>query len=165
MVTDVTIVQSDITIVVPWQLSTGSKHDYIFCNGPLVGILFEVLRIMTNTFVTVTVTESIGRPVDRTTLQRNEEDFMKKSIDKHSHYSSVKLINEHSEHQCNFEFKYVSPKEIETILNKLKHKKAPGCDGLPPKAAASVISVSLSSIVNIPIHQKDNQLEKIIVDQ
>ncbi len=27
---DVTIVQSDITIVVPWQLSTGSKHDYFF---------------------------------------------------------------------------------------------------------------------------------------
>ncbi len=42
---DVTIVQSDITIIVPWQLSTGSKHDYLFCYCPLVGILFEVLRI------------------------------------------------------------------------------------------------------------------------
>ncbi len=42
---DVTIVQSDVTIVVPWQLSTGSKHDYLFCYCPLVGILFEVLRI------------------------------------------------------------------------------------------------------------------------
>ncbi len=28
---DVTMVQSDITIVVPWQLSTASKHDYLFC--------------------------------------------------------------------------------------------------------------------------------------
>ncbi len=43
---DVTIVQSDVTIVVPWQLSTGSKHDYLFCYCPLVGILFEVLRII-----------------------------------------------------------------------------------------------------------------------
>ncbi len=42
---DVTIVQSDVTIVVPWQLSTGSKHDYLFCYCPLVAILFEVLRI------------------------------------------------------------------------------------------------------------------------
>ncbi len=30
----VTIVQSDITIVVPWQLSTGSIHDYLFCYCP-----------------------------------------------------------------------------------------------------------------------------------
>ncbi len=43
---DVTIIQSDVTIVVPWQLSTGSKHDYRFCYCPLVGILFEVLRII-----------------------------------------------------------------------------------------------------------------------
>ncbi len=28
--TYVTIVQSGVTIVVPWQLSTGSKHDYLF---------------------------------------------------------------------------------------------------------------------------------------
>ncbi len=42
----VTIVQSDLTIVVPWQLSTGSKHDYLFCYCPLVGILFEVVRIL-----------------------------------------------------------------------------------------------------------------------
>ncbi len=42
---DVTIVQSDVTIVVPWQLSTESMHDYLFCYCPLVVILFEVLRI------------------------------------------------------------------------------------------------------------------------
>ncbi len=42
---DVTIIQSDVTIIVPWQLSTGNKHDYLFCYCPLVGILFEVLRI------------------------------------------------------------------------------------------------------------------------
>ncbi len=42
---DVIIVQSDITIVVPWQLSTGSIHDYLFCYCPLVSILFEFLRI------------------------------------------------------------------------------------------------------------------------
>ncbi len=47
---DVTIVQSDVTIVVPWQLSTGSKHDYLFCYCPLVGILFEVLRNVTPIF-------------------------------------------------------------------------------------------------------------------
>ncbi len=38
--------QPDVTIVVPWQLSTGSKHVYLFCYCPLVGILFEVLRII-----------------------------------------------------------------------------------------------------------------------
>ncbi len=43
---DVTIVQSDVTIVVSWQLSTGSIHDYLFCYSPLVGILFKVLRII-----------------------------------------------------------------------------------------------------------------------
>ncbi len=32
---DVTIVQSDVTIVVPWQLSTGSKHGYLFSTAPL----------------------------------------------------------------------------------------------------------------------------------
>ncbi len=31
-------------MVVPWQLSTGSIDDYLFCYCPLVGILFEVLR-------------------------------------------------------------------------------------------------------------------------
>ncbi len=43
---DVTIVESDVIIVRPWQLSTGSKYDYLFCYCPLVGILFEVLRII-----------------------------------------------------------------------------------------------------------------------
>ncbi len=42
---DATIIQSDVTIVVPWQLLTGSIHDYLFCYCPLVDILFEVLRI------------------------------------------------------------------------------------------------------------------------
>ncbi len=44
---DVPIVLSDITIVVPWQLSTGSKHDYNACYylPPLVSNLFKVLRI------------------------------------------------------------------------------------------------------------------------
>ncbi len=31
---DVTIVQSDITVIVPWQLSSGSIHDYLFCYCP-----------------------------------------------------------------------------------------------------------------------------------
>ncbi len=99
----------------------------------------------------VNVAESIDRPVDRTTLQMNDVDFIKKSIDKHSHHPSVKLINEQPENQCKFEFKYVSHKEVETILSKLNTKKATGCDGLPPKfikAAASAISAPLSSIVN-----------------
>ncbi len=43
---DVTIVQSDVTIVVPWQLSTGSIHDYLFYYCPLVCVLFEVLKIV-----------------------------------------------------------------------------------------------------------------------
>ncbi len=43
---DVTIIQYDVTIVVPYQLSTVSKHDYIFSYCLLVGILFAVLRIV-----------------------------------------------------------------------------------------------------------------------
>ncbi len=39
------MVQSAVTIVIPWQQSTGSQHDYLFCYCPLVGILFAVLRI------------------------------------------------------------------------------------------------------------------------
>ncbi len=35
-----------MTIVVPWKLSTGINHDYLFYYYPLVGILFEVLRIV-----------------------------------------------------------------------------------------------------------------------
>ncbi len=80
----------------------------------------KVANVMNNNFVNEA--ESIGRPVDRTTLQMNEEDFIKKSIDKHNHYPSVKLINEHPEQQCKFEFKHVSPKEVETILSKLNTK-------------------------------------------
>ncbi len=55
---DITIVQSDATIIVPWQLSTGSKHDYLFLLLPVVGILFEVLRI----------TQVPGAPVRRNTV-------------------------------------------------------------------------------------------------
>ncbi len=33
------------TIVLPRKLATGSIHDYLFGYCPLVGILFEVLRI------------------------------------------------------------------------------------------------------------------------
>ncbi len=40
-----TIVQFDITIVLPRKLAIGSIYDYLFCYCPLVGILFEVLRI------------------------------------------------------------------------------------------------------------------------
>ncbi len=40
-----TIVQFDKTIVLPRKLATGNIHDYLFCHCPLVGILFEVLRI------------------------------------------------------------------------------------------------------------------------
>ncbi len=44
--TDVTIVQSDVTIVVLWQLSKVSKHDYLFGYCPLAGILFEALTML-----------------------------------------------------------------------------------------------------------------------
>ncbi len=43
-----TIVQYDKTIVLPRKLATGNIDDYLFCYCPLVGILFEVLRINTN---------------------------------------------------------------------------------------------------------------------
>ncbi len=33
------------TVVLPRKLASGSIHDYLFCYYPLVGILFEVLRI------------------------------------------------------------------------------------------------------------------------
>ncbi len=40
-----TIVQFDKTIVLPRKFATGCIYDYPFCYCPLVGILFEVLRI------------------------------------------------------------------------------------------------------------------------
>ncbi len=40
-----TIVQFDKTIVLPRKLATGNIHDYLSSYCPLVGILFEVLRI------------------------------------------------------------------------------------------------------------------------
>ncbi len=40
-----TIVQFDKTIVLPRKLATGNIHDYLFYYCPLVGILFEELRI------------------------------------------------------------------------------------------------------------------------
>ncbi len=43
---DVTIVQSDVTIAVPCQLSTGSIQDYLFWYCPIVGILFEVQHVI-----------------------------------------------------------------------------------------------------------------------
>ncbi len=45
-----TVVQFDKTMVLPRKLATGNIHDYLFYYCPLVGILFEVLRIViTNT--------------------------------------------------------------------------------------------------------------------
>ncbi len=41
-----TIVQFDKTIVLTRKPATRSIHDYFFCNCPIVGILFEVLRII-----------------------------------------------------------------------------------------------------------------------
>ncbi len=49
-----------------------------------------------------------------------DEDLTQNSIDKHSHHPSVKFINEHPEHQFNFQFKHVSHKEVEIILSTLK---------------------------------------------
>ncbi len=40
-----TIVQLDETIVLARKLAIGNIHDYLFWYCPLVGILFEVLRI------------------------------------------------------------------------------------------------------------------------
>ncbi len=38
------------TIILPRKLITGSIHDYLLCYCPLVGILFEVLRIARASF-------------------------------------------------------------------------------------------------------------------
>ncbi len=46
-----TIVQFDKTIVLHRKLASRSTHGYIFCYCPLVGILFEVLRIVNYLFV------------------------------------------------------------------------------------------------------------------
>ncbi len=50
-----TIVQFDKTIILPRKLATGSVHDYLFHYCPLVGILFEVRRILTTFLHTDTV--------------------------------------------------------------------------------------------------------------
>ncbi len=65
---DVMIVQSDITIIVPWHQSTGSIHDYIFCYCPLVGILFEVLRIQRPEWTRLGITIKLG--IEQLLIQR-----------------------------------------------------------------------------------------------
>ncbi len=52
------------TIVLPRTLATGSIHDYLFCYCPLVGILFEVLRIVassTHLFTKLLVSSKTAR--------------------------------------------------------------------------------------------------------
>ncbi len=80
---DVTIVQSDVTIGIPWQLSTGSKNDYPFCNCPLdlVGILFEVLIIKvifwgTFSHIHAHTEDSAGNPLEI----RINEDWLQHNI-------------------------------------------------------------------------------------
>ncbi len=63
---DVTIVQSDITIVVPWQLSIGNIHDYLL----LMGILFEILRIAKQKVVNVYLWYSVDRVPGHTSVGR-----------------------------------------------------------------------------------------------
>ncbi len=41
------------TIVLPRKLTTGSIYDYLFCYCPLVGILFEVMRIVGKTNINI----------------------------------------------------------------------------------------------------------------
>ncbi len=109
----------------PFYTNKGMRllcHIQLLEKDEVISDPINVAIVMNNIFVNVA--ESIGKPVDRTTLQKmNEENVIKKSINKQSHHPSVKLINEHLEHQCKFEFKHVSPKEVETILSKLNTKK------------------------------------------
>ncbi len=40
-----------LAIVLPRKLATGSINNYLFCYSPLVGILFEVLKIELDYFI------------------------------------------------------------------------------------------------------------------
>ncbi len=99
----------------------------------------------------VTVTDSIGRPVERATLDLDDKKFIENSINKHSNHPSIKLIHKHPEHLYNFSFKHLNLSEVGTILSKLNTKKATGCDGLQAKLikiAAPAITAPLSGIIN-----------------
>ncbi len=81
----------------------------------------------------MTVADSIGRPMERATLDLDNEKFIENSINKHSNHPSIKLIHKHPEHHNNFSFKHLNPSEVGTILSKLNTKKARDCDGLKVK--------------------------------
>ncbi len=57
--------------VLPRKLATGSIHDYLLCYCPLVGILFEVLRISFNyIYLQSTNTLSLAPMYMSTTVDR-----------------------------------------------------------------------------------------------
>ncbi len=58
-----TMVHFDKTIVLPWKLATGNIHDYLFCYCPLVGILFEVLRIIDQCYMIMPLVSRLGDSV------------------------------------------------------------------------------------------------------
>ncbi len=103
-----------------------SYHIQLLENGEIISDPKEVAIVMNANFVTMA--DSIGRPVERATLDLGDEQFIENSINKQSNHPSIKLIHKHPVHH-NFSFKHLNPSEVGTILGKLNTKKATGCDG------------------------------------
>ncbi len=155
-----------------------SYHIQLLENDKIISDPTEFANVMNANFVTMT--HSIGRPVERATLDLGDEKFIENSIKKHSNHPSIKLIHKHPEYHNNFSFKHLNPSEVGTILCKPNTKKAMDCDGLTAKLikiAGPAISAPLSGIINHvfnqskfpthakatevgPIHKKDSQLDK-----
>ncbi len=155
-----------------------SYHIQLLENNEIISDPKEVANVMNANFVTMA--DSIGRCVERATLDLGDKKFIENSINKHSNHPGIKLIHKHPEHHNNVSFKHLNPSEVGTILSKLNTKTETGCNGLTAKVikiAAPAISAPLSGIINHvfdqskfttqakavevgPIHKKVSQLDK-----
>ncbi len=113
----------------------------------------DIANVMIEFFTNITST--IGEPVSETTLYLDDEEFISLSYDKYKDHPSVNDITENHQLPSNFEFKEVSPDDVQSTLSKLNPANATGYDNIPPpkvlKIAAPVILNPMASIINISI--------------
>ncbi len=97
-------------------------------------ILKDVDHIITNTSeicnIFPTIASSIG-PDDQ--IDMADQDYLAKTLAKHSNHVSVLAIENHHKSYNIFRFKMVSLNYVHKIMSKLNENKATGFDNVPPK--------------------------------
>ncbi len=80
-----------------------------------------------------------------------DQDYLAKTLSKHSNHVSVLSIeNQHKNHNI-FRFKMVSSNYVDKIISKLNETKVTGFDNVPPKVVkmcANELSVTLTELIN-----------------